>query len=158
MLLAIGLLFSDAIHCLEDLFNEQPVAIQHRMEQGQALGMRLRNALIQAHRGYLHQQRGLLVLIGQVEIMAHHRLYDESPVQMIGPRNGAPRHQMVFLATDHHRLGQIVSLRIGIEESRLQVDARLWVGTHIYRPVQSRLQEFDVKAKLVLIGSSRSIV
>ena len=135
MFLTPFLLFSHAIHRLENLLHEQSVAIQHRMEQGQSLGMRLRNALIQAHRCNLHQQRRLLVLIRQFEIMAHHRLNNKSPVEVISPRDGATRHQMILLTTDYHRLGQIVMLRIGIERTSLSIKVRFWVGTHIDGPV-----------------------
>ena len=67
--------------------------------------MRLGDTLVQASRCYLHQQLGLFVLIGQIKIAAHDGLDDKSPIQMIGSRNGATRHQMVFILADGYRLG-----------------------------------------------------
>ena len=74
------------------------------MQHRQSLRMRFGNALVETHRGDLHQQRRLPVLIGQFEIVAHYRLHDKRPVQMIGPGDSAPKHQMVFLTTDRYRL------------------------------------------------------
>ena len=128
------------------------------MEQRQALGMRLRDALVETHGGYLHQQCRLLILIREVEIMTHHRLNDKSPVEMIGPRYRSTRHQMILFTTDHHRLRQFVVLRISIEGASLSIKPHLWISTHINGTVQSRLQKLNVKTKLVLISPSRRVI
>ena len=158
MLLAIFLLFRHAINRLENHLHQHLVAIQHGVQHCQSLSVRLGDALIQTHRRNLHQQRRLLVLVRQFEIMAHHRLYDKGPVQMIGTRDGATRHQVILLATDDHWLRQIVTLRIGVERTRLQVDAHLRISTHIDRTVESRLQELDIEAELVLISPPSRII
>ena len=128
------------------------------MEHRQPLGMSLWDALLHAHRGNLHDQLDLALLIRQVEITAQHLIDDKRPVQLIGSGDSASRHQVVLFIRDSHRLGQVVSLRIGIKRTSLLVEAHLRIGTHIDRSVQSRLQKLDVEAKLILISPSRRIV
>ena len=158
MALAIGFLLRHAIHRLEGFLHQQLVAIQCRMQQGQPLGVSQRNALVKAQRGYLHQQLGLLVLIGQIEVMTQHIFHDKLPVQMVCSRDSTPGHQPVFLATDIDGLRLVVLQRVGIERAGIRIKAHLRISTHIYRTVQARLQELDVQTKLVLVSPSRRII
>ena len=158
MLLAIFLLLGHAIDRLENLLHQQFVAIQHGVQHRQPLCMCLGNALIQTLRGNLHQQRRLLILVWQIEIMPHHRLHDKRPVQMIGSCHSPARHQMVLFAANHHRLRQFVILCVSIEQPGLRIDTHLRISTHIHRSVEPRLQKSDVEAELILIGTSRRII
>ena len=158
MFFAIVLLLQNAVNALEDFFYQHLVAIKHGMQQRQPLGMGLGNTLVETHRGYLHQQSGLFLLIGQFEIVAHHGLNDKSPVQVIGASNGATRHQMILLASDDYRLRQLMVFCVGIERTCLSIEPHLRIGTHIDGAIQSRLQKLDVKTKLILIGPSGCVI
>ena len=158
MLFAILLLLQHTINRLEKLFHQQLVSAQNRMEHRQSLRMGLGNALFHTHRGNLHDQLGLALLIGQVEIAAQHLIDDKRPVQLVSSGDGSSRHQVILFVGDGNRLGQVVSLCIGIERTSLWVEAYLRIGTHVNRSVQSRLQKLDVEPKLILISPSRRIV
>ena len=77
---------------------------------------------------------------------------------MIGTRNGTTRHQMVLIAADCYRLGQIVLLGIGIKRTSLSIVSHLRVGTHINGAIHSWLQKLNVEPKLVLIGTSGCVI
>ncbi len=158
MRLAIIRLLCHTIHRLENLLYQQPVGVQHRVQQGHALCVSQGYALIQTRRGYLHQQLGRLVFIGQIKIMTHDGLHDKRPVQVVGSRNGSSGHQYILLATDADLLRLFVAPSIGIERTCLHIDAHLRIGTHIYGTRDQRLQKLDVKAKLVLVSPARCVV
>ena len=158
VLLAIILLFQNAVNALENLLYQLLVAVQDRMKQSQSLGMRLRNTLIQTHRGYLHQQSGLFVLVGQFEIMAHHGLNNKGPVQVIGAGDGSSWHQVILFATDHYRLRQLVIFCVGIERTSVCIKPHLRICTHVNGTIQSRFQELNIKAKLILIRPTRCVI
>ena len=138
--------------------HQQFIGIEHRMQHGQPLGMSFGDALIQTHRSNLHQQGGLLVLVGQLKIMPHYLLHYEGPVQMIGSGGGSSWHQMVFSSAYCNGLGVFMTLGVGIERSGIGVESCLRVSTHIDRSVQAGLQEFYVEVELVLIGSASCII
>ena len=69
MLLHVVFLQLHAVDRLEDVLHEHLVAAEHGVEHRQPLGVGQRDALVEAHRGNLHQQRGLSLLVWQFEIV-----------------------------------------------------------------------------------------
>ena len=120
--------------------------------------MSLWNALVQAHRGNLHQQSGLFALVRQFEIAAHHGVDNEGPVQVIGASNGATRHQVILLATDHYWLRQLVIFCVSIERTGFSIEPHTRVGTHVDSAIQSWLQELNIKTKLILISPACCVI
>ena len=128
------------------------------MLQRHPLSVRERDALFERLAGDLLQQLHLAVLVGQIKVLAQHLAQDKHPVEMIGTRDGAARHQHVALPRDGRRLWQVVLLAVGLEGARIGIEVHLRVGTQIDRPLQRRLQIFDVKSELILVGSARRFV
>ena len=156
--LHVVLLLRHRIDRAEGLLHQQFVCAQHRVLQRHALGMGHRDAAVQAERCYLHQHRLETVLVGQFEIVPQHHIHDKEPLQPIGALHGSPRHQVVALLGYAHGLRLVMKVGIGIERSRIGVIAHLRVGTHIDRPVESRLQILDLEAELVLVSPPRRLI
>ena len=96
--------------------------------------------------------------IRQFEIMTQHSVDDELPFQTVGTFNGASWHQPVALAGDVNGLRLSMFLRVGIERTGFRIKAHLRVGTHIDRPVETRLQILNLKPELVYIRPSGRLI
>ena len=132
--------------------------MKQRVLQRHSLGVRQRDALLQRLAGYLLQQLHLAVLVGQVEIAAQYLAQYKHPVEMVGARDGAARHQLVAFPRDAGRSRLLVLLGFGLEGSRLGIEVHLGVGTHVDRPLQPRLQILNAEPELVLVGPARAPV
>ena len=97
MLLAIVLHEGDFVGGRKDTLHELWVVMEQGILQRHPLGVREWYALFERLAGYLLQQQHLTVLIRQVEILTQHLTNDEEPIEMIGTRDGAARHQHVAL-------------------------------------------------------------
>ena len=158
VLLHIVLLQGHRIDDLEALLQQQRVGVQGRMLHRHTLCVGEGNALFQAERRNLHQQRLQTVFVGQFEIVAQHGVDDELPFQSIGALDGASGHQPVALAGDVNGLRLSMFLGVCVERTGLRIKAHLRVGTHIDRPVKSWLQILYLKPELVHIRPSRRLI
>ena len=120
--------------------------------------MGLWNALIETLRSNLHQQLCFPVLVRQFKVMSHNSFHDKGPIQVIGSCYCSSRHQVFFFTTNLYRLRNIVVFCISIEWAGIRIEESLWVGTHVYSPVEARLKEFYVEAKLILISPASGII
>ena len=100
----------------------------------------------------------LTVLVRQIEVVAQHLFHDEEPIEVIGSRNGAPRHQQVALHRDGCWFLLVVLLRISFEGARLWIEVHLRIGTQIDRALRLGIQVFDIETELVLISSARCVI